>query len=248
MSRMGDAERSMFWRSFAVQASWNYRTLIGTGFAYALLPVLRIRYGGDPDGLRRALARHGHLFNSHPYLVPLALGAVARLELEGADAALVERFKAAVRGSLGSLGDRLVWAGWRPTCLLLALALFGAGAPWWAAAGTFLLIYNIGHVALRLWGLRVGLKSGVHVGERLRTSVVGPAQRWLGGIGPFLVGLLIPVAAAGSLVGVRPSLPWAVTGFAAAAIGLRFGPGIRGPASLLLAAFAAAGLLLGALE
>src|SRR5690606_32454688 len=65
---------------FAIQGSWNYRTLIGTGFAFALLPLLRSRYRGDPARLRESLERHASLFNSHPYLAPVALGAVAQLE------------------------------------------------------------------------------------------------------------------------------------------------------------------------
>ena len=35
-------------RTFAVQGSWNYTTMVGTGVAYALLPLLRRIYAGDP--------------------------------------------------------------------------------------------------------------------------------------------------------------------------------------------------------
>ena len=45
------ARAAMILRSFAVQGSWNYRTLIGAGFAFALLPALRALYGRDPDGI-----------------------------------------------------------------------------------------------------------------------------------------------------------------------------------------------------
>ena len=111
----------VFLRSFAIQGSWNYRSLIGSGFAYALLPVLRVLYREDPAKLHAAVRRHSELFNSHPYLAPLALGAVAVLE-QTEPPEVVTRFKAAVRGSLGTLGDRLVWSGWRPLVALIALA------------------------------------------------------------------------------------------------------------------------------
>lgn len=237
--------RSMLLRSFAIQASWNYRTLIGTGFAFSLLPTLRVRYENDPDGLKRALARHGALFNSHPYLAPMALGAVARLELEGADQALVERFKTAVRGSLGGLGDRLVWAGWRPASLLLALLIFATGAPWWLAVGVYLVVYNAGHIGLRVWSLRLGLESGLHVGERLRTSLLVPGQRFLAAAGPFLVGAALPFALAGGLVGRRLPVVWTIAGLVAALLGLRFGGSLRTPLLLLMGLFALAGLVLG---
>lgn len=236
---------AMLARSFAIQASWNYRTLVGTGFAFALMPALRARYGDDPEALSAALARHAALFNSHPYLAPMALGAVARLELDGADTALIERFKTAVRGSLGSLGDRLVWAGWRPATLLLALLVLAVGGPWWAALGAFLLVYNIGHVWLRVWSLRLGLQSGVQVGERLSGSVLTPGQRLLGVLGPFLVGALLPLAMVGGLVGHRLPVVWMLGGLVAAIMGLRYGGALRSPLVVLMVAFALVGLLIG---
>jgi PTS system mannose-specific IID component len=79
-------------RSFAIQGSWNYRTLLGTGFGFALLPALRAIYAGRPDALQEAVRRHTTLFNCHPYLAGVALGAVARLEDEGTPPETVERF------------------------------------------------------------------------------------------------------------------------------------------------------------
>lgn len=241
----------VFLRSFAIQGSWNYRTLIGTGFAFALLPLLRARYRGDPAMLRESVERHAALFNSHPYLAPVALGAVAQLESDGADPLLVDRFKAAVRGSLGSLGDRLVWAGLRPVCALFALAVAFAGAPWWVPVVLFLVTYNAGHLFLRTWSYRLGLKGGKEVGERLRRSFLGPAQRILTICGAFLTGLLLPLAVAGgALRGLGPlaerAMPfiWIVAAAAAALLGVRFGSAVRLPVFLALVAFAILGTLL----
>lgn len=246
---------AVFLRSFAIQGSWNYRTLIGAGFAFALLPLLRWRYGGDPAMLRDSLERHAALFNSHPYLAPVALGAVARLEAEGADAMLIDRFKAAVRGSLGGLGDRLVWAGLRPVCLLFALALAFAGTPWWVPVTLFLVTYNAGHLLLRSWGYRLGLREGTGVGERLRNSFLAPAQRILAGLGAFLTGLLLPLAVAGgALRGLGPlaeramPVPWIIAAAAAALLGIRFGNAVRLPIFLTIIGFALLGTLLRVVE
>ncbi|MFW6079576.1 MAG: PTS system mannose/fructose/sorbose family transporter subunit IID, partial [Gemmatimonadota bacterium] len=185
-------------RSLAIQGSWNYRTLLGTGFAFALIPALRrIHAMDEPGELEEAVRRHGRVFNSHPYLSPVALGAVARLEAEGADPAMIERFKSAVRGALGSLGDRLVWTGWRPVCVLLGLTVWLAGAPAWAAAAIFLAVYNIGHVALRAWALHVGLRDGVRVAGRFRGSRIERVEHALAPAGAFLVGVSIPLVARG---------------------------------------------------
>jgi len=67
---------SAFARCFVIQGSWNYHTMLGSGFAFALLPVLR-HLAADPDALERAVDRHLELFNAHPYLSGVAVGAVA---------------------------------------------------------------------------------------------------------------------------------------------------------------------------
>ncbi|MGH7504867.1 MAG: PTS system mannose/fructose/sorbose family transporter subunit IID [Longimicrobiales bacterium] len=247
---VGRVRAAMFARSFAIQGSWNFRTLIGTGFGFVLLPALRAIYRDQPDELDAAIRRHCQIFNSHPYVAGIAVGAVARLEAEHTDPAVIERFKSAVRGSLGGIGDRLVWAGWRPVCVLLALGLVFAGAPWWAGALFLVASYNVGHIALRVWSFRMGLDHGKFVGERLRRSRIAEAQRALAGAGAFALGLVLPLAMTGGLVGARPTTPaWIVAvGTAGVLLGLRFGNAIRTPVVLALAAFALLGLLLGSLR
>ena len=166
--------RAMLLRSLAVQGSWNYQTLIGTGLAFVLAPALRHVYADDPAKLREALARHAALFNAHPYLAALAAGALARLEADGVPPETIDRFKSAVRGSLGSMGDRLVWLMWRPACALLMVALLLAGAGWWIAVLAFLAAYNALHLWMRIWGLDAGWRDGLQVGRALREA---PAAR-----------------------------------------------------------------------
>jgi len=231
-----------FLRSFTIQGSWNYRSLIGSGFAFAMLPLLRVLYQHDPDRLREAVRRHADLFNSHPYLAPLALGAVAVLEAEEPPE-VVTRFKAAVRGSLGTLGDRLVWSGWRPVCALTALTIAALGGPWWLAIGVYLLLYNAGHLALRIYAFQLGYHHGRGVGEELRRSPLHRAHNVLDVAGAALVGFLLPLTVA------RPVFPgwggamWTVALIGAAALGLIFGGRVRTPLVLVLAGATLAALL-----
>ncbi|HEX6941190.1 MAG TPA: PTS system mannose/fructose/sorbose family transporter subunit IID [Longimicrobiales bacterium] len=252
MSRLGwRVWAAVLLRSFSIQASWNYQTLLGHGFVVALLPALRSIYRDDPDRFADAVQRHARLFNSHPYLAPMALGAVARLEAEGADPLVIERFKTAVRGSLGTIGDRLVWAGWRPVSLLFALALLMAGAAWWVAVAGFLLLYNAGHLLLRLWSYRLGWREGTRVGEHMRRSGIAAVQRALPVVGAFLVGLAVPLAAAGrplAAVGLTAgnalAAPWVAAAAVAALLGVRFGARVRRPVVLALLGFTLFGLLM----
>lgn len=219
--------RAMFVRSFAVQGSWNYSTLIGTGFAFVLQPALRYVYRGDRERYEEALARHAELFNSHPFLATLAAGAVARLESENAPPEVVARFKAALRGALGSLGDQLVWLSARPASALLGLVLLLAGLPWWAAIAVFLAVFNTLHITLRRWGLRTGLAHGIQVARVLREA---PLQVWgsrLCDAGALLAGIAVALAATrGGPAGT--ALGWHTVLFAACAVaGWALGPQAR---------------------
>ena len=124
MSRLDrGAVAATFLRSFLVQGAWNYHTMLGTGFAFSLLPGLRRIHAEDPVALDASVQRHLEHFNAHPYLTGVALGAVLRMEDEGVAPETVSRFKVAVRGPLGSLGDRLVWATWLPLVAVASLVL-----------------------------------------------------------------------------------------------------------------------------
>ena len=147
----------VFARSFLIQGSWNFRTMLGGGFAFALLPVLRRLFRGDPEAFRAALQRHTEHFNAHPYMAGAALGAVCRMEEERRAPEEIARFKRAVRGPLGGLGDALVWVGWRPLTVLAALVLALSGVSPFFTVSFFLLLYNAGHLALRIWSFRIGL-------------------------------------------------------------------------------------------
>lgn len=180
---------SAWWRSFAVQGSWNYRTMIGGGMAFTMLPLLRRIHAGDPVRLSESVARHQSAFNSHPYLAGLAAGALARAELDGESSASIERFRTALRGPLGTVGDRLIWAAWRPVCLLSAIAAFGLGVdPLWSVA-LFLLTFNAGHIAIRVWGFRSGWREGLGVGKALHESWLEWVPRRLAPLILFLLGL-----------------------------------------------------------
>jgi PTS system mannose-specific IID component len=195
-------QRSDLWRaarrSFAVQALWNYPTLIAPGLTYAMLPLLRRIHAGDPVALRAAMLRHLDSFNSHPYLAAVAVGALARLEFEGAPADEIVRFRVALRGPLGTLGDRTIWAEWRPFCLLVGIVLFGVGAGPFAAVLGFLVLYNAGHVWVRVWGFRNGWEHGRGVGRRLRefplqrlTDRLWPVTMFLLGAATVLLGRIV---------------------------------------------------------
>lgn len=193
-------------RSLAIQGSWNYETLIGSGFAFALLPALQRLHGEDGPELRSALSRHLELFNSHPYFATVAIGAVSRLEADQVDPLVIQRFKSALRGSLGSMGDRLIWSAWRPMSLLVGLCLLLLGAAWWVAIAAFLIVYNWMHAFVRIAGLRAGAAAGLEVGKVLREAPLQGAMAFASSTASFLIALAVVLVAGrtytGSIAGV----------------------------------------------
>ncbi len=186
---------AMFVRMLAVQGSWNYETLLGTGIGFVMEPALRFLPGGvNGPAYRSALARESRYFNAHPYLTGIAVGALTRAELEGVDPARIERFRSALASPLGSVGDRLVWASWLPFCSVVALCVFGAEGSALAVVGTFLLLYNAGHFLLRAWGLHVGLARGLNVASALGNPVLRQGPQYIGSATALVAGVALPIA------------------------------------------------------
>ena len=186
----------MYLRLFAVQGAWNYETMLGNGIGFCTEPALRLLPGGmKGERYTEAMVRQARYFNAHPYLAGVAVGALARAELDNVSPQLIERFRTALGGPLGSVGDRLVWASWLPLCSLLALAAFGMDAPPATVVGIFLVTYNIGHFALRAWGLRVGFQRGLRVADALAHPVLRRGPQYVGSAAALLAGIAIPLAA-----------------------------------------------------
>ncbi|HUF30197.1 MAG TPA: PTS system mannose/fructose/sorbose family transporter subunit IID [Gemmatimonadaceae bacterium] len=208
----------MYLRTLAVQGSWNYELLLGPGIGFCVEPALRRLPGGpDGDAYRKALARESRYFNAHPYFVSLAIGALARAELERVPPVQLERFRTAMCGPLGSVGDRLVWARWLPLCSALALLAYALGASPGAVLLIFLALYNVGHLGLRGWGFWAGWRSGMRVAGALNAAPLRQGPVYLGRGVALVGGMALPVLLAGS---VGPAhLPLAATTIVALAIG-----------------------------
>jgi mannose PTS system EIID component len=208
-----------FTRLLAVQGSWNYELMLGTGIGFCTEPALRRISGGtNATAYHQALARQSRYFNAHPYLAAIAVGALARAELEGVPPAQIERFRTALCGPLGSVGDRLVWAGWLPFSTLLALLAYGLGANAGVVVLLFLAVYNVGHIGLRMWGLRVGWRHGLRVAAALGHPVLRQGPLYIERAIMFLSGVALPLALRRVLEGphttfravgaVSPSIHW----------------------------------------
>ncbi len=127
-------QTQIFFRSFFLQAGWNFVKYQNLGFAFVMLPFLRKLYKDDPDTLSTVLKRYLDTFNTHPVMASYCFGAMAKQEENIAAAKSVTDYKEEVlqwtgsrRGlsiTAASIGDRLFWGTLKPLTLLLAILVW----------------------------------------------------------------------------------------------------------------------------
>jgi len=161
----------LFWRSFCLQAVWNFERMQNLGFLYILAPILNRLY---PQREKRVQSyrRHLEFFNTHPYFANALIGIVARLEEEmalGKEVKLeqITAVKMSMGGAFGGIGDSLFWGAWRPFTALVACVLViiylrkWEGA--WLAPLFFLFLYNFLHFHTRIKGVMKGYERKTKV-------------------------------------------------------------------------------------
>jgi len=168
---------TIFFRSFLLQAGWNYMRFQSIGFTFVMLPYLRKIY--KKKDLRPVLTRYLENFNTHPVMASYAYGALARMEKDDVASQTFKRSewtitKVFMMSSLASIGDRLFWDTLRPLAFIVALLsavllhmdLFKYShrvnlglTEAMAAAAIYLLVYNVPAFIIRWKGLSLGYKS-----------------------------------------------------------------------------------------
>lgn len=194
-------------RTLLMQASWNYERMIGVGIAFSSEPLMRNLPGGKGgEKYRAALGRASAQFNSHPYFSGAAVGALSRAEHQGLPAEQMARFRTALAGPLGSVGDKIVWAGSLPIASAVGLVLAVVVSPVAGLVG-LLLVHNAVNLSLRIWALRTGWHAGLGVANRLGAPLLQMGLKLAGPCTALALGLMLPIVTA-----------WLVVEFEAAAV------------------------------
>ncbi|MFC1640386.1 PTS system mannose/fructose/sorbose family transporter subunit IID [Gemmatimonadota bacterium] len=205
-------------RTLLIQASWSYERMIGVGIAFATEPILRRLPGGaGGDRYRQALGRATAQFNSHPYFAGAAVGALARAEHQGLPADQMARFRTALAGPLGSVGDKLVWAGTVPIASAIGLMLAVIVSPV-VAVVVLLAVHNTVNISLRVWALRSGWHGGLSVATQLDVPLLKWGLKLAGPATAFALGAMLPIVTAWLVSGFEPNAVTAVGVVAAVGI------------------------------
>lgn len=175
---------NMFFRSFFLQAGWNFVKYQNIGLTFVMLPFLTRLYKHDKEALPSVISRYLDGFNTQPVMASFCFGALAQKEEEAAKAKSLTDFKEKMtewtgtkRGlsiTTASIGDRLFWGTLKPMTLLVALFVWlltgvdffeiedvvnpDTANAFGAAAAAF-LIYNTIALFVRWQGLKLSFES-----------------------------------------------------------------------------------------
>ena len=189
---------SIFFRTFLLQTVWNYKGMISAGICFALVPVAK-RVSATRKEIAGILKRHLGFFNAHPYFASFAIGALARLEEDLAinktgDTAQIEKFKNALIGPLGAVGDSYFWAIVKPASILVGSAgvlLFSRLEYRLASALLMLILYNIPHLYIRITGLWKGYQNGYNTYKLLKKENYAKVKSAYQIMGALTLGIII---------------------------------------------------------
>ncbi len=197
INRMQNADLyKIFFRCFLVQGSWNFKSLLGLGFCYSAIPIMKRLYHTSEEQ-SAFLQRHLSFFNAHPYFASWCLGAVAKLEEEALlhewpDRNPITIFKERLAGPLGSIGDQYFWNGLKP--LVAGIGVLLGILIGWVAIPVVLIVYNIPHIYIRSKGIWLGYKKGFDIISNLSLRKFSRVFQALAVLGILVAGLCTGVA------------------------------------------------------
>jgi mannose/fructose/N-acetylgalactosamine-specific phosphotransferase system component IID len=158
------------------------------GFLYSIAPGMR-KIGIDSSNSHMIM--NGRFFNTQPYLAPTSEGILLYLAENNRieDAA---RLVQPVSSSLAALGDSLFWAVLKPVACLLCLISALSKNLWGILV--VLVVYNIAHLGIMIWGFWEGYKNGPQGAFKIGKAISAERSGALSLIIPFLCGFCVILA------------------------------------------------------
>jgi mannose/fructose/N-acetylgalactosamine-specific phosphotransferase system component IID len=172
----------IFWRTFFIHATLNFRRMQNLGFAYAMMALIRERKMSDPEA-EGILVRHLQMFNTNPYLAHPLVGSILKMEedrSEGEDPAPIVAVKQSLMGPYAAIGDTFFWGALRPCAGICSAGLGWLGCAF--APLAFLLMYSPAQGLVRWRGFFEGYRSGKQGIECIRgmdLPGISGRVRWL---------------------------------------------------------------------
>jgi len=184
------------WLVFA-HSCYNYERLQGTGFLYAMCPIIDELYAKDDiEGRKNAMMRHTAFFNTEVRLGCSIVGLTAAMEerIAAGETDLADdtlpSIKYGLMGPLAGVGDTIVQAILSPLLLSLALGLATAGnvaGPILYLVLFFAILYAMGYYSFEL-----GYKKGDEaIMNFIESGVINKVINGAGIMGCTVMGALV---------------------------------------------------------
>lgn len=206
--------RRVFWRSMLLEANFNFETMQNTGFAFAMLPVLKKLYK-TKEAMAAALKRHLQLFNTSTYGCTLILGLAAAMEEQNSHDAefneeSINAVKSGLMGPLAGVFDSLFWGTLKVIAAGVGTSLALKGNV--SGAILFVLLFNVPHLLLRYNLTFIGYSAGTRFLQRLSQNNVMDRLK----DGAAILGLMVVGAMPATLMNIHTPLAFSGGGPAGA--------------------------------
>ncbi|MBS6643609.1 MAG: PTS system mannose/fructose/sorbose family transporter subunit IID [Clostridiaceae bacterium] len=206
-----------FWRSWAIQASWNYERQMNMGFLYGIAPTLDELYPNDQDPVqveqkKEAYERHMAFYNCTPQTSAFVLGLASSMEEQYAadrdnfNPDTINAVKTSLMGPLSGVGDSFFQGTVRVIAFGLGISLAQQGS----ILGPILaiLISLIPSWFVTWFGGKLGYTMGSRYLTKLQSGNLMDQLMYVCGV----VGLMVIGAMVASMVGITTPIAFESTG------------------------------------
>ena len=206
-----------FWRSWAIQASWNYERQMNMGFLYGIAPTLDELYPDESDPVqveqkKEAYERHMAFYNCTPQTSAFVLGLASSMEEQYAadrdnfNPETINAVKTSLMGPLSGVGDSFFQGTVRVIAFGLGISLAQQGS----ILGPILaiLISLIPAWLVTWFGGKLGYTMGSKYLTKLQSGNLMDQLMYVCGV----VGLMVIGAMVASMVGIITPIAFKSTG------------------------------------
>ena len=186
--------RQLFFRQFQLLGSMNFTRMEGLSYGWALAPMLKRIYAGDPHRYLESLKRNSQFFNTNQHLAPFIMGLTLSMEKENAgnanfDTSSINGIKVALMGPFAGVGDSFFYGVLRIIATGIAIGLASQGNP--LGPLLFLLIYNIPSYLVRYYGGVMGYRLGSkYIAEATQSGLLSCITKASSIMGLMMVGAM----------------------------------------------------------
>ena len=199
-----------FWRSWAIQDSWNYERQMNMGFLYGIAPTLDRLYPdeSDPEQVARkkeAYQRHMAFYNCTPQTSAFVLGLASSMEEEYArdpenfDPETINAVKTSLMGPLSGIGDSFFQGTIRTIAFGLGTALAAQGSMLGPVLA--MVISAAFSIPITWYAGKFGYEMGNSFLERLQSGTMEKIMYACGIVGLMAIGGMVA-----TLIGITTPL------------------------------------------